>query len=191
MISSGTFHVVTTELVVGAFSVAGLSFTLCLLLHLGVLKQPSWSPVFDHVAHFTLAFGLAATPFAILSGLSSAPGEGLNSPILVNKMLLSMTGFGFALGCLVARWRLGNKVWASKKSVVLHSLSGLAAVGSMLLTASAGGTFTRGESLLDIFHLPYEEVLLFPVQVSVTGLLLGVAMLVLSWKRMNASSSVH
>ena len=191
MISSGTFHVVTTELVVGAFSVAGLSFTLCLLLHLGVLKQPSWSPVFDHVAHFTLAFGLAATPFAILSGLSSAPGEGLNSPILVNKMLLSMTGFGFALGCLVTRWRLGNKVWSSKKSVVLHSLSGLAAVGSMLLTASAGGTFTRGESLLDIFHLPYEEVLLFPVQVSVTGLLLGVAMLVLSWKRMNASSSVH
>ena len=191
MISSETFHVVTTELVVGAFSVAGLSFTLCLLLHLGVLKQPSWSPVFDHVAHFTLAFGLAATPFAILSGLSSAPGEGLNSPILVNKMLLSMTGFGFALGCLVTRWRLGNKVWSSKKSVVLHSLSGLAAVGSMLLTASAGGTFTRGESLLDIFHLPYEEVLLFPVQVSVTGLLLGVAMLVLSWKRMNASSSVH
>ena len=191
MISSETFHVVTTELVVGAFSVAGLSFTLCLLFHLGVLKQPSWSPVFDHVAHFTLAFGLAATPFAILSGLSSAPGEGLNSPILVNKMLLSMTGFGFALGCLVARWRLGNKVWSSKKSVVLHSLSGLAAVGSMLLTASAGGTFTRGESLLDIFHLPYEEVLLFPVQVSVTGLLLGVAMLVLSWKRMNASSSVH
>ena len=191
MISSETFHVVTTELVVGAFSVAGLSFTLCLLLHLGVLKQPSWSPVFDHVAHFTLAFGLAATPFAILSGLSSAPGEGLNSPILVNKMLLSMTGFGFALGCLVTRWRLGNKVWSSKKSVVLHSLSGLAAVGSMLLTASAGGTFTRGESLLDIFHLPYEEVLLFPVQVSVTGLLLGVSMLVLSWKRMNASSSVH
>ena len=191
MISSETFHVVTTELVVGAFSVAGLSFTLCLLFHLGVLKQPSWSPVFDHVAHFTLAFGLAATPFAILSGLSSAPGEGLNSPILVNKMLLSMTGFGFALGCLVARWRLGKKVWASKKSVVLHSLSGLAAVGSMLLTASAGGTFTRGESLLDIFHLPYEEVLLFPVQVSVTGLLLGVIMLVLSWKRMNASSSVH
>ena len=191
MISSETFHVVTTELVVGAFSVAGLSFTLCLLFHLGVLKQPSWAPVFDHVAHSTLAFGLAATPFAILSGLSSAPGEGLNSPILVNKMLLSMTGFGFALGCLVARWRLGNKVWSSKKSVVLHSLSGLAAVGSMLLTASAGGTFTRGESLLDIFHLPYEEVLLFPVQVSVTGLLLGVAMLVLSWKRMNASSSVH
>ncbi|MGY8728713.1 MAG: hypothetical protein ACKVKS_05730 [Candidatus Poseidoniales archaeon] len=191
MISSETFHVVTTELVVGAFSVAGLSFTLCLLLHLGVLKQPSWSPVVDHVAHFTLAFGLAATPFAILSGLSSAPGEELNSPILVNKMFLSMTGFGFALGCLLARWRLGDKVWSTTKSVVLHSASGLAAVGSMLLTASAGGTFARGESLLDMFHLPYEHVLLFPVMVSTIALLLGLTMLVLSWKRMNASSTVH
>ena len=143
------------------------------------------------MAHFTLAFGLAATPFAILSGLSSAPGEGLNSPILVNKMFLSMTGFGFALGCLLARWRLGNKVWSTTKSVVLHSASGLAAVGSMLLTASAGGTFARGESLLDMFHLPYEHVLLFPVMVSTIALLLGLTMLVLSWKRMNASSTVH
>lgn len=191
MISPETFHVVTTELVVGAFSVAGLSFTLCLLLHLGILKQPSWSPVFDHVAHFTLAFGLAATPFAILSGLSSAPGEGLNSPILVNKMFLSMTGFGFALGCLITRWRLGNNVWSTTKSTTLHSASGLAAVGSMLLTASAGGTFARGESLLDILHLPYEHVLLFPMLVSAIALLLGISMLVLSWKRMNALSSIH
>ena len=191
MISSGTFHVVTTELVVGAFSVAGLSFTLCLLLHLGVLKQPSWSPVFDHVAHFTLAFGLAATPFAILSGLSSAPGEGLNSPILVNKMLLSMTGFGFALGCLVTRWRLGNKVWSTTKSAVLHSASGLAAVGSMLLTASAGRHFCTRRITPRYTPFALRKRLLFPVQVSVIGLLLGVIMLVLSWKRMNASSSVH
>ncbi len=191
MISPGTFHVVTTELVVGAFSVAGLSFTLCILTHLGILKRPLWATMFDHIAHFTLAFGLAATPFAILSGLSSAPGEGLNSPILVNKMFLSMTGFGFALGCLLSRWRLGNKVWSSTKSLLLHGSSGLAAVGSMLLTASAGGTFARGESLLDMFHLPYEEVLLFPVLISAIGLLLGATMLVLSWKRMNPSSSVH
>tara|TARA_B110000495_G_scaffold197146_1_gene206978 strand:- start:730 stop:1305 length:576 start_codon:yes stop_codon:yes gene_type:complete len=191
MISSGTFHVVTTELVVGAFSVAGLSFTLCLLIHLDILKQPSWSTMLDHVAHFTLTFGLVATPFAILSGLSSAPGEGLNSPILVNKMFFSMTGFGFALGCLLARWRLGNKVWSTTKSIALHGASGLAASGSMLLTASAGGTFARGESLLDIFHLPYEHVFLFPVLISAIALLLGMTMLVLGWKRMNDSSTVH
>ena len=191
MISSETFHVVTTELVVGAFSVAGLCFSLCLLVHLGILKQPTWTSALDHVAHFTLAFGLAATPFAILSGLSSAPGEGLNSPILVNKMLLSMTGFGFALGCLISRWRLGKKVWGSTKSISLHGASGLAACGMMLLTASAGGTFSRGESLLDVFHLPYEQVLLFPLLISLISLLLGVTMLVLGWKRMSEISSIH
>jgi len=191
MNSSETFHVVATELVVGAFSVAGLSFTLLLLVHFGILKQPSWISMFDHVAHFTLTFGLVATPFAILSGLSSAPGEGLNSPILVNKIFLSMTGFGFAFGCLIVRWRLGNNVWDSKKSTSFHVASGLAACGLMLLTASAGGTFSRGESLLDMFHLPYEHVLLFPILVSLISLFLGVAILVLSWKRMNAISSIH
>jgi len=191
MNSSETFHVVATELVVGAFSVAGLSFTLLLLVHFGILKQPSWISMFDHVAHFTLMFGLAATPFAILSGLSSAPGEGLNSPILVNKIFLSMTGFGFAVGCLIVRWRLGNNVWDSKKSTSFHVASGLAACGLMLLTASAGGTFSRGESLLDMFHLPYEHVLLFPILVSLISLFLGVAILALSWKRMNAISSIH
>jgi len=191
MSSPETFHVVATELVVGAFSVAGLSFTLLLLVHFGILKQPSWISMFDHVAHFTLMFGLAATPFAILSGLSSAPGEGLNSPILVNKIFLSMTGFGFAFGCLIVRWRLGNNVWDSKKSTSFHVASGLAACGLMLLTASAGGTFSRGESLLDMFHLPYEHVLLFPILVSLISLFLGVAILVLSWKRMNAISSIH
>jgi len=191
MNSSETFHVVATDLVVGAFSVAGLSFTLLLLVHFGILKQPSWISMFDHVAHFTLMFGLAATPFAILSGLSSAPGEGLNSPILVNKIFLSMTGFGFAVGCLIVRWRLGNNVWDSKKSTSFHVASGLAACGLMLLTASAGGTFSRGESLLDMFHLPYEHVLLFPILVTLISLFLGVAILVLSWKRMNAISSIH
>ncbi len=191
MNSSETFHVVATELVVGAFSVAGLSFTLLLLVHFGILKQPSWISMFDHVAHFTLTFGLVATPFAILSGLSSAPGEGLNSPILVNKIFLSMTGFGFAVGCLIVRWRLGNNVWDSKNSTSFHVASGLAACGLMLLTASAGGTFSRGESLLDMFHLPYEHVLLFPILVSLISLFLGLAILVLSWKRMNAISSIH
>ena len=191
MISSETFHVVTTELVVGAFSVSGLSFTLFLLVHFGVLKQPSWKTMFDNVAHFTLAFGLAATPFAILSGLSSSPGEELSSPILVNKMFLSMTGFGFALGCLITRWRLGNAVWSTTKSAALHGASGLAACGSMLLTASAGGTFTRGESLLDIFHLPYEHVLLFPFFLSAAALLLGAVMLAIGWRRMKTISSIH
>ena len=191
MISPQTFHVVSTELVVGAFSVSGLSFLFCLLLHLDVLKKTDWKPLFDNVAHFTLVFGLAATPFAVLSGLSSAPGEGLSSPILVNKMFLSMTGMGFAIGVFASRWRLGQNVWATSKTTALHSIAGLAACGSMLLTASAGGTFLRNESLLDALSLPYDAVLLFPTAISGISLVLGLGLLVLGWLRMNAVSSVH
>jgi hypothetical protein len=106
-------------------------------------------------------------------------------------MFLLMTGFGFALGCLITRWRLGNAVWSTTKSAALHGASGLAACGSMLLTASAGGTFTRGESLLDIFHLPYEHVLLFPFFLSAAALLLGAVMLTIGWRRMKTISSIH
>jgi hypothetical protein len=45
----------------------------------------------------------------------------------------------------------------------------------MLLTASAGGTFSRGESLLDWLHLPYGEVLLMPMALSALLLLVGIA----------------
>ena len=191
MISPQTFHVVSTELVVGAFSVSGLSFLFCLLLHLDVLKKTDWKPMFDNVAHFTLAFGLAATPFAVLSGLSSAPGEGLNSPILVNKMFLSMAGMGFAIGVFISRWRLSQSIWATGKTATVHCMAGLAACGSMLLTASAGGTFLRGESLVDVLNLPYDAVLLFPTVISGIALVIGIGLLVLGWLRMNAVSSGH
>ena len=36
----------------------------------------------------------------------------------------------------------------------------------MLLTASLGGTFSRGESLLDGLNLPYDNVPLFPLWLS-------------------------
>jgi hypothetical protein len=45
----------------------------------------------------------------------------------------------------------------------------------MLLTASAGGTFSRGESLLDWLNLPYNEVLLMPTALSAILLMVGLA----------------
>ena len=191
MISSETFHVVTTELVVGAYSVSGFCFTLCFLIHFGLLKRTEWMSMFDNVAHFTLVFGLAATPFAILSGVSSSPGEGLSSPLLVNKMFLSMAGAGFAIGTALSRWRLGKGLWDSVTATRIHCATGLAACGSMLLTASVGGTFTRGESLLDVFQLPYEQVLLFPFALSIIALILGIAMVAIGMKRLNTPSSIH
>ena len=47
-------------------------------------------------------------------------------------------------------------------------------MGLVLLTASIGGTFTRGESLLDVFSLPYDTVPLMPVWLSGVVLLVAV-----------------
>lgn len=187
MISAGTFHVITTELVVGSYALAGLGFLFCLLVNLDILKKKSLRSQADTIAHAALLFGIIATPFAILSGISSSPGSGLASPILVNKMFLSMTGFGFALSSLLCRWRLGDAVWQNRSSVWIQSVSGGAASTCMLLTASAGGTFTRGESLLDVLHLPYEHILLFPVSLSALYLLAGIVLFVFGWKKTSSS----
>ena len=57
----------------------------------------------DHVAHFALAFGLVAMPFAIITGIQSSPGDGIDHPVLINKMLLASAALGLALGVLLAR----------------------------------------------------------------------------------------
>jgi hypothetical protein len=175
MISSNTFHVVSTELVVGSFSLAGVAFLFCLLSPRLPLFFSEKQTASDSVAHAALLFGLAATPFAILSGLSSAPGGEMSSALLANKMLFSLSGAGLALGVLVSRWRNGIEVWSTARSSLIQGLSGAGATGLMLLTASAGGTFARGESLLDWLHLPYNEVLLMPTFLSIGLLLLGIA----------------
>ncbi len=48
-----------------------------------------------------------------------------------------------------------------------------------MLTASFGGTYSRGESLLDVFSLPYDQVPLMPMWLSITVLVLAAANLVL------------
>ena len=103
MISSATFHVITTELVVGSFAMAGLCFLLHALCRYELIKSKNMVSITDNVAHFALLFGIIATPFAIFSGISSSPGSGFSTPILVNKMFLSMTGFGLAAAALISR----------------------------------------------------------------------------------------
>ena len=175
MISSNTFHVVATELVVGAYSLAGLAFLFCWLSPRLPFSLHDKQASGDAVAHAALMFGLLATPFAIWSGLSSAPGGEMSSSLLANKMLFSLSGLGLASGTLVVRWRTGINVWGSARSSSIQALSGMGATGLMLLTASAGGTFTRGESLLDWLHLPYNETMLMPTFLSALLLLLGIA----------------
>ena len=103
----------------------------------------------------------------------SSPGEGVDHPLLINKMFLGSAAIGLALGVLLTRRRLGEHVCNYDWGRRWQSLGGLSAVGLVLLTASIGGTFTRGESLLDLFKLPYDTVPLMPVWLS--GIVLLVA----------------
>jgi uncharacterized membrane protein len=160
MISSGTIHVISTELTIGMFALSGVAFLLCL-----IQKGPESR---EAVAHWALLGGLIATPLAILSGINASPGDGIDNPLLANKMLLSMTSAGLAVGVLVRR-KLGSSVDTR------HAGIGMAAVGLMLTTAGMGGEFSRGETLL--FFVPKETVMLFPLWASVVLILLGITIL--------------
>ena len=174
MVSSNTFHVVTTELTVGAFAMAGLSSMLAGLSSRDVFGLKSKLSSLDTVAHAVLLFGLIAMPFAIFSGIQSGPQGDIDHPLLVNKMLLSTTSLGLALGVLVTRRRIGMGVWEQAYTRDMQALGGMASSGLILLTASIGGTYSRGESLLDIFHLPYDTVPLMPLWMS--GMVLVIAL---------------
>ncbi len=191
MISSATFHVISTELVVGSFAMAGLCFLLHALCRYGIINSNNLIQITDNVAHFALFFGILATPFAIFSGISASPNSGLSTPILVNKMFLSMTGFGLAISALVVRWKFGIRILQQRKTMLIQTFAGMSASGMMLLTASAGGTFSRGESLLDFLSLPYDSILLMPITISSLLLLSGILSIITAIMRMRKVSSIQ
>ena len=160
MISAGTFHVISTELTIGMFALSGVAFLLCL-----IQKGPESR---EAVAHWALLGGLIATPLAIISGINASPGDGIDNPLLANKMLLSMTSAGLAIGVLVRR-KMGAEVDAR------HAGIGMASVGLMLTTAGMGGEFSRGETLL--LFVPKETVMIFPLWASILLIVLGIAIL--------------
>ena len=186
MVSAATLHVVSTELAVGSFAMAGVAFLMAgLSSHRWILDERYLS-LADNVAHFALAFGLLAMPLAIMTGIQSSPGEGVDHPVLINKMLLASAALGLALGVLLARRRRGASLWQDPAGRRWQSLGGLGAVGLVLLTASLGGTYSRGESLLDVFSLPYDQVPLMPMWLSITVLVLAAANLALMRRSVRA-----
>ena len=191
MISSATFHVISTELVVGSFAMAGICFLVLAIQSFGLFESEKASLVTDYAGHFALGFGLLATPFAIYSGISSSPTSDLSSPLLVNKMFLSMIATGLALAVLFTRTKVGNQLWANKSSSLIQSAAGLAASGFMLMTASAGGKFSRGESVLDFLNLPYDTIFLMPTWASAIVLLAGVASAIIAVMNLKKSSSIE
>ena len=191
MISSATFHVITTELVVGSFAMAGICFLVLAIQSFGLFESEKASLISDNAGHFALGFGLLATPFAVFSGISSSPTSGLSSPLLVNKMFLSMIATGLALAALFIRYKMGNKLWNSKPSSRIQSAAGLAASGFMLMTASTGGKFSRGESVLDFLNLPFDTIFLMPTWVSGVILLAGVVSAIIAVMNLPKSSTIE
>ena len=160
MISAGTFHVISTELTIGMFALSGVAFLLCM-----IKKGPDSR---EAVAHWALLGGLIATPLAIISGINASPGDGIDNPLLANKMLLSMTSAGLAIGVLIRR-KMGAAVDSR------HAGIGMAAVGLMLTTAGMGGEFSRGETLL--LFVPKKTVMIFPIWASIVLIILGIAII--------------
>tara|TARA_B100000003_G_scaffold26164_1_gene20831 strand:- start:61 stop:570 length:510 start_codon:yes stop_codon:yes gene_type:complete len=158
MISAGTFHVIATELTIGMFALAGVAFLLC-AIQKGPMSRES-------VAHWALLGGLIATPFAIVSGVNAIPSEGIENPILANKLLLSMASAGLAVGILLRR------MWGGAVDI-RHSSIGMISVALMLATAGMGGEYSRGETLL--LFIPKDTVMLFPTWASIVLLVIGMA----------------
>ena len=158
MISAGTFHVIATELTIGMFALAGVAFLLC-AIQKGPMSRES-------VAHWALLGGLIATPFAIVSGVNAIPSEGIENPILANKLLLSMASAGLAVGILLRR------MWGGAVDI-RHSSIGMISVALMLATAGMGGEYSRGETLL--LFIPKDTVMLFPTWASIVLLVFGMA----------------
>lgn len=174
MIESATFHVMTTELVVGSFALAGL----CFFLHsvfLFLNKESTFMPMMDTTSHVALLFGLLALPFAILSGIESSPSGAHTSPLLANKMLLSMAGGGLALGVLYTRWKMHK----DDRPHHLHNAFGSISTACMLLTASLGGTYTRADSLTEFLPFVKENTLLLPSWLSIVVIALILAALLM------------
>ena len=158
MISAGTFHVIATELTIGMFALAGVAFLFC-----AIQKGPTSR---ESVAHWALLGGMIATPFAIVSGVNAIPSEGIENPILANKLLLSMASAGLAVGILLRR------MWGGAVDI-RHSSIGMISVALMLATAGMGGEYSRGETLL--LFIPKDTVMLFPTWASIVLLVIGMA----------------
>ena len=158
MISAATFHVISTELTIGMFALSGVAFLLC-----AFEKGPESR---EAVAHWALLGGLISTPFAIISGVNAVQGDGIDNPMLANKLLLSMASAGLAVGILLRR------MWGSEVDI-RHSSIGMISVALMLTTAGMGGEYSRGETLL--LFIPKDTVMLFPIWASIAILLIGIA----------------
>ena len=182
-VSAGTFHVIHTELVVGILSLAAISLVLLCVLRLSPKipfinqdQQERLIKAFDNTQMVSSAFGLIFIPIAMVSGIIASEGEATTNPILLNKIILSSISIGAWLAFVVARFRHGDSVWATKGMAIAHTANGLFAYFITTLVATLGGKYTRGESLYDLlpFSLGIEEAIIAPSWLNIILILVGV-----------------
>ena len=182
-VSAGTFHVIHTELVVGILSLAAISLVLLCVLRLSPKipfinqdQQKRLVKAFDNTQMVSSAFGLIFIPIAMVSGIIASEGEATTDPILLNKIILSSISIGAWLAFVVARFRHGDSVWATKGMAIAHTANGLFAYFITTLVATLGGKYTRGESLYDLlpFSLGIEEAIIAPSWLNIILILVGV-----------------
>ena len=182
-VSAGTFHVIHTELVVGILSLAAISLVLLCVLRLSPKipfinqdQQERHVKAFDNTQMVSSAFGLIFIPIAMVSGIIASEGEATTDPILLNKIILSSISIGAWLAFVVARFRHGDSVWATKGMAIAHTANGLFAYFITTLVATLGGKYTRGESLYDLlpFSLGIEEAIIAPSWLNIILILVGV-----------------
>ncbi|MAN06658.1 MAG: hypothetical protein CL987_01320 [Euryarchaeota archaeon] len=121
------------------------------------------------MAHWALFAGLVFTPLAIFSGISASPNGPEGNVMLFNKFLLSCAAIGLSVGLLWNRYQ-NQSIHMNR----VHALLGMVTVCLILITASFGGMYSRGESLTPF--LPKDVAFVFPAWASVILLIMGLIM---------------
>ena len=175
MISAATLHVVATEMTVGTLALAGALILLRTLISLdkGPFSNHAYS--IDTGSVICAIAGLIAMPFAIITGITASPGDGLDDPLLFNKVILTFTALGIWGAWLSGRRSMGAAVWDDRGLALMHGLMGLTATGLTLTVASLGGKFSRGESLLGPLVKPLEYIVSIGMIPSIIMLIASIA----------------
>ena len=176
MLEASTFHAIFVEVLVGSFTLSGISFLLCLVFNSN-LKVLDW---LDKGAHLGLFLGCLVLPLAIISGTSSGSME--TSELLAKKTVYSIATLGFSIGLLVNRWKTGSNVIHSKNLLLAHSSVGILTFGLVMITGSLGGKLTRGESLLDFAGIGGVSYVAMPIWASIASILLALSIIILPKK---------
>ena len=158
MVSMSVFHVISTEMVVGAFAIATLGTIICSISSLfPALGKRLPSKVHSHLdsaAYIASIFGVFMIPAAIVTGYLTTESMGGQSSMSLNKMVFSGLCIGFWSGVISGRRLCGYRLWEHRGLSILQAISASLGFLMTIILGSIGGQLGRGETVLDL--LPFE-----------------------------------